>query len=175
MRKGPIIQVIKKDTNNLISSFTIHHLAFIILLLVSCKTVEPLDDVTVNLNLWNEKKIENYSFSFKRVCFCPLEYVGPNQVVVQNGKVTTVNGAAYNSSLRYGVIPTIPELLLKAKVLLPPTPEYNEPVNCLSALKTMVPFSSLTPISLPKNLEQDKTVFKSIAIAYIEVVHKANL
>ncbi|MCX6193261.1 MAG: DUF6174 domain-containing protein [Cytophagales bacterium] len=70
---------------------------------------------TTNLNLWNEKKIENYSFSFKRICFCPLEYVGPQQVVVQNGKVVTVNGAAYNSSQRYGVIPTIPELLLTIK------------------------------------------------------------
>jgi len=96
-------------------SFTIYNLAFTILLLVGCKTVEPLDDATTNLNLWNEKKIENYSFSFKRICFCPLEYVGPQQVVVQNGKVVTVNGAAYNSSQRYGVIPTIPELLLTIK------------------------------------------------------------
>ena len=83
---------------------------------LGCKTVEPLDDASANLNLWNEKKIENYSFSFKRICFCTLEYVGPNQVVVQNGKVVTVNGAAYNSSNnRYGVIPTIPELLLTIK------------------------------------------------------------
>jgi len=82
---------------------------------LGCKTVEPLDDATANLNLWNEKKVENYSFSFKRICFCPVEYVGPQQVVVQNGKVVTVNGAAYNSSLRYGVIPTIPELLLTIK------------------------------------------------------------
>jgi hypothetical protein len=81
-----------------------------------CKTVEPLDDASANLNLWNEKKIENYSFSFKRICFCTVEYVGPNQVVVQNGKVVTVNGAAYNSSNnQYGVIPTIPELLLTIK------------------------------------------------------------
>ena len=83
---------------------------------LGCKTVEPLDDASANLNLWNEKKIENYSFSFKRICFCTVEYVGPNQVVVQNGKVVTVNGAAYNSSNnRYGVIPTIPELLLTIK------------------------------------------------------------
>ncbi|MHA8094553.1 DUF6174 domain-containing protein [Aquirufa lenticrescens] len=83
---------------------------------LGCKTVEPLDDATTNLNLWNEKKVENYSFSFKRICFCPVEYVGPHQVVVQNGKVVTVNGAAYNSSNnRYGVIPTIPELLITIK------------------------------------------------------------
>ncbi len=82
---------------------------------LSCKTVEPLDDATANLNLWNEKKIENYSFSFKRICFCPVEYVGPHQVVVQNGKVVTVNGLPYNSSERYGVIPTIPELLITIK------------------------------------------------------------
>lgn len=89
---------------------------------LGCKTVEPLDDAMANLNLWNDKKIENYSFSFKRICFCPLEYVGPQQVVVQNGKVVTVNGAAYNSSLRYGVIPTIPELLLTIKSHLDKNP-----------------------------------------------------
>jgi hypothetical protein len=82
---------------------------------LGCKTVEPLDDATANLNLWNEKKLENYSFSFKRICFCPVEYVGPHQVVVQNGKVVTVNGLPYNSSERYGVIPTIPELLITIK------------------------------------------------------------
>jgi hypothetical protein len=93
-------------------SFTIYHLSLtIFLLFLGCETVQPLDDVTVNLNLWNEKKIENYSFSFKRVCFCPLEYVGPNQIVVINGKISTVNGAPYNKAERYGVIYTIPELL----------------------------------------------------------------
>jgi hypothetical protein len=89
---------------------------------LGCKTVEPLDDASANLNLWNDKKIANYSFSFKRICFCPVEYVGPHQVVVQNGKVVTVNGAAYNSSLRYGVIPTIPELLLTIKSHLDKNP-----------------------------------------------------
>jgi len=87
-----------------------------------CKTVEPLDDATTNLNLWNEKKVVNYSFSFKRVCFCPLEYVGPHQVVVQNGKVVSVNGAPYNAAERYGVIPTIPELLLTIKTHIDKNP-----------------------------------------------------
>jgi hypothetical protein len=76
-----------------------------------CETVQPLDDATTNLNLWNEKKIENYSFSFKRVCYCTLEYVGPNQIVVINGKISTVNGAPYNKAERYGALYTIPELL----------------------------------------------------------------
>ncbi len=76
-----------------------------------CETVVPLDDATTNLNLWNEKKIENYSFSLKRICFCPTEYVGPHQIVVKNGKISTVNGAPYNKAERYGVLYTIPELL----------------------------------------------------------------
>lgn len=79
--------------------------------LLGCETVQPLDEATTNLNLWNEKKIVNYSFMFKRVCFCPLEYVGPHQIVVQNGKITSVNGAPYNPAGRYGVMYTIPELL----------------------------------------------------------------
>jgi hypothetical protein len=79
--------------------------------LFGCETVQPLDDATTNLNLWNEKKIENYSFSFKRVCYCTIEYVGPNQIVVKNGKISTVNGAPYNKEERYGVLYTIPELL----------------------------------------------------------------
>ncbi len=76
-----------------------------------CETVVPLDDATTNLNLWNEKKIENDSFSLKRICFCPTEYVGPHQIVVKNGKISTVNGAPYNKAERYGVLYTIPELL----------------------------------------------------------------
>jgi hypothetical protein len=98
------------------------------LILVGCKTVEPLDDATANLNLWNEKKIVNYSFSFKRVCFCPLEYVGPHQVVVQNGKITTVNGAPYNKAERYGEIYTIPELLQVIKANLDRKP-YQKTLN----------------------------------------------
>ena len=52
------------------------------------------------------------------MCFCPLEYVGPHQIVVQNGKITTVNGAPYNAAERYGVMYTIPELLqvIKANI-----------------------------------------------------------
>ena len=76
-----------------------------------CETVVPLDDATTNLNLWKEKKVENYSFSLKRICFCPTEYVGPHQIVVKNGKISTVNGAPYNKAERYGVMYTIPELL----------------------------------------------------------------
>ncbi|MFZ9160837.1 MAG: DUF6174 domain-containing protein [Aquirufa sp.] len=98
------------------------------LILVGCKTVEPLDDATANLNLWNEKKIVNYSFSFKRVCFCPLEYVGPHQVVVQNGKVVTVNGSPYNAAERYGSIPTIPELLQIIKTNVDKNP-YQKTLN----------------------------------------------
>ena len=83
-----------------------------------CKIVESRDDATTNLNLWNKKKIVNYSFSFKRVCYCPLEYVGPHQIIVQNGKITSVNGAPYNAAERYGVMYTIPELLqvIKANI-----------------------------------------------------------
>jgi hypothetical protein len=112
----------KEQSSKWVRPFTIHHLSLIILLLVGCKTAEPLDDATTNLNLWNEKKVVNYSFSFKRVCFCPLEYVGPHQVVVQNGKVVSVNGAPYNAAERYGVIPTIPELLLTIKTHIDKNP-----------------------------------------------------
>jgi hypothetical protein len=44
--------------------------------------------------------------------------VGPHQIVVQNGKITTVNGAPYNAAERYGVMYTIPELLqvIKANI-----------------------------------------------------------
>ena len=114
------------------------YLFCIVFFLLGCETVQPLDDATTNLNLWNEKKIVNYSFSFKRVCFCPLEYVGPNQVVVQNGKVATVNGQAYNSAERYGAIPTISELLeiIKSNIDRKPVksilnfnPTYGYPTN----------------------------------------------
>ncbi len=52
------------------------------------------------------------------MCYCPLEYVGPHQIIVQNGKITSVNGAPYNAAERYGVMYTIPELLqvIKASI-----------------------------------------------------------
>ena len=112
-----------------------------------CETVQPLDDATTNLNLWNEKKIENYSFSFKRVCFCPLEYVGPNQIVVKNGKIFTVNGAPYNKEERYGVMYTIPELLqvIKANIDRKPVkqtlnfnPTYGYPTSVFFDFSKMI-------------------------------------
>jgi hypothetical protein len=112
-----------------------------------CETVEPLDDATTNLNLWNEKKIENYSFSFKRVCYCTLEYVGPNQIVVKNGKISTVNGAPYNKEERYGVMYTIPELLqvIKANIDRKPVkqtlnfnPTYGYPTSVFFDFSEMI-------------------------------------
>ncbi|MEY2760283.1 MAG: hypothetical protein RLZZ96_183 [Bacteroidota bacterium] len=112
-----------------------------------CETVQPLDDATMNLNLWNEKKIENYSFSFKRVCFCPLEYVGPHQIVVKNGKISTVNGAPYNKAERYGVLYTIPELLQvikenidkkPAKQTLNFNPTYGYPTSVFFDFSEMI-------------------------------------
>lgn len=115
--------------------------------LFGCETVQPLDDATTNLNLWNEKKIENYSFSFKRVCFCPLEYVGPHQIVVKNGKISTVNGAPYNKSEHYGVMYTIPELLQvikenidkkPAKQTLNFNPTYGYPTSVFFDFSEMI-------------------------------------
>ncbi len=112
-----------------------------------CETVQPPDDATMNLNLWNEKKIENYSFSFKRVCFCPLEYVGPHQIVVKNGKISTVNGAPYNKAERYGVLYTIPELLQvikenidkkPAKQTLNFNPTYGYPTSVFFDFSEMI-------------------------------------
>jgi hypothetical protein len=112
-----------------------------------CETVQPLDDATTNLNLWNEKKIENYSFSFKRVCYCTLEYVGPNQIVVINGKIFTVNGAPYNKEERYGVMYTIPELLqvIKANIDRKPVkqtlnfnPTYGYPTSVFFDFSEMI-------------------------------------
>jgi hypothetical protein len=115
--------------------------------LFGCETVQPLDDATTNLNLWNEKKIVNYSFSFKRVCYCPLEYVGPHQIVVQNGKISTVNGAPYNAAERYGVMYTIPELLqvIKANIDRKPVksilnfnPTYGYPTSVFFDFSEMI-------------------------------------
>jgi hypothetical protein len=112
-----------------------------------CETVVPLDDATTNLNLWNEKKIENYSFSLKRICFCPTEYVGPHQIVVKNGKISTVNGAPYNKAERYGVMYTIPELLQvikenidkkPAKQTLNFNPTYGYPTSVFFDFSEMI-------------------------------------
>jgi hypothetical protein len=54
--------------------------------------------------------------------------VGPHQVVVQNGKITMVNGAPYNAAERYGSIPTIPELLQIIKTNVDKNP-YQKTLN----------------------------------------------
>ena len=81
------------------------------------------------------------------MCFCPLEYVGPHQIVVQNGKITTVNGAPYNKAERYGVMYTIPELLqvIKANVDRKPVkqtlnfnPTYGYPTSVFFDFSEMI-------------------------------------
>ena len=54
--------------------------------------------------------------------------MGPHQVVVQNGKVVSVNGAPYNAAERYGTIPTIPELLQIIKTNVDKNP-YQKTLN----------------------------------------------
>jgi hypothetical protein len=54
--------------------------------------------------------------------------VGPHQIVVQNGKVVSVNGTPYNAAERYGTIPTIPELLQIIKTNVDKNP-YQKTLN----------------------------------------------
>jgi hypothetical protein len=73
--------------------------------------------------------------------------VGPHQIVVQKGKVVTVNGAPYNAAERYGVMYTIPELLqvIKANVDRKPVkqtlnfnPTYGYPTSVFFDFSEMI-------------------------------------
>ena len=73
--------------------------------------------------------------------------MGPNQIVVKNGKIFTVNGAPYNKEERYGVMYTIPELLqvIKANIDRKPVkqtlnfnPTYGYPTSVFFDFSEMI-------------------------------------
>lgn len=65
------------------------------LLFLGC-TKSTIDVSEEQFNNWKLQKISNYAFSLRVNCFCPLEAVGPHEVVVKNGQVSTVNGKTYD-------------------------------------------------------------------------------
>lgn len=82
--------------------------AFLIMSL-SCK--KSVDDLGLRENKvkWTNSNIANYEMVIKITCFCPAERVAPRLVKVLQGKIITIDGRPYDSTLT-GPYPTIDEL-----------------------------------------------------------------
>jgi hypothetical protein len=79
--------------------------------------------------LWKKKRISNYEMTMKISCYCIQGRVGPHHIVVENGKIKTVNNLPYDST-KTGPILTINELFDFIIVSLAKNPyrhslEYN--------------------------------------------------
>lgn len=66
------------------------------------------DPFIVNKEKWISQEIHSYTFDLTITCFCPVEFLGPNRISVQNAEIVQVNGVLYDeSNFAY---PTIDEL-----------------------------------------------------------------
>jgi hypothetical protein len=81
----------------------------ILLIFSGCK--KSVDDLglTESKVKWTNANITNYEMVIKITCFCPVERVAPRLVKVLQGKIVTINGQPYDSTVT-GPYPTINEL-----------------------------------------------------------------
>lgn len=78
-------------------------LLFLPLLLLGCTKISDANDVDSNYDKWKKLGISDYQFTLRVNCFCPIETVGPHQVVVKNNAVVSVNGSSYDPNQHYHI------------------------------------------------------------------------
>lgn len=80
------------------------------LLFLSCgkENTAGEDPFVLNKEKWISQEIDSYTFDLTISCFCPVEFLGPNRINVQNREISEVNGVPYlESNFAY---PTLDEL-----------------------------------------------------------------
>ena len=83
--------------------FLICSLLFMTLISCDSKDVVVETDLSTldkQLQLWESKGIDSYSFTQRISCFCTQEYTQPKEVVVRDGVIVSVSGVAYDSELQ---------------------------------------------------------------------------
>ncbi|MCC5615214.1 DUF6174 domain-containing protein [Nostoc sp. CHAB 5836] len=82
-----------------------------------------LRQLTINRQLWNRQKINNYRYQLSNDCFCISEFRGPLIIEVRNGRTTSITnantGKPLNSELlrelrQYSTIPKLFNLIQNA-------------------------------------------------------------
>jgi hypothetical protein len=43
-----------------------------------------------NQQLWKSRNVVNYRYTLSEECYCPLQYLGPNQIEVRDGKTESI-------------------------------------------------------------------------------------
>jgi hypothetical protein len=69
-------------------------LAFFALISTGCGSSSPVSEEAARLSrsqaLWRTSGVQHYAFTIQRSCFCPLEYVQPVRIEVENGTVRSI-------------------------------------------------------------------------------------
>lgn len=86
---------------------------FLLLVLISCdrEEVKPIQNFNSASKRWDALEIKNYDFTYQKICFCRVDYTGPFNISVVDGKVFSVNGDT-SLSARPMYIPTMDSLFL---------------------------------------------------------------
>jgi hypothetical protein len=81
----------------------------VVLLLFSCTKSGDNEDLSRNRAIWNKMNINNYEFTLRMNCYCPVEIAGPHVIKVVADTIESVNNLAYDPSTM-GYLMTIDEL-----------------------------------------------------------------
>ena len=87
--------------------FLICSLLFMTLISCDSKDVVVETDLSTldkQLQLWESKGIDSYSFTQRISCFCTQEYTQPKEVVVRDGVIVSVAGVAYDAELQQSIL-----------------------------------------------------------------------
>ena len=97
-------------------------LSFIIIFM-SCSKDEELK----GRDLWLSLDIKNYSMTQQISCYCyPEDFTMPKDILVQSGKIITINGYSPEKTIGFGSFYTIDEIFQFFDSKLSNNPDYYE-------------------------------------------------
>ena len=68
------------------------------------------DDLESARDRWEDADIDDYTFTIRRSCFCPPEYIGPYRIMVRAGRITGVMVDGRSVSAQQFQVPTVAAL-----------------------------------------------------------------
>tara|TARA_B100000902_G_scaffold22364_1_gene27016 strand:+ start:3384 stop:3812 length:429 start_codon:yes stop_codon:yes gene_type:complete len=98
-------------------------LLFFIILFMSCSKDEKLE----GRDLWLSLDIKNYSMTQQISCYCyPEDFIMPKDILVQSGKIITINGYSPEKTIGFESFYTIDEIFQFFDSKLSNNPDYYE-------------------------------------------------
>ena len=106
-------EVRRKVKRASIAKWLISGLLLAVIILASSCGSSANSELERNEKLWQSQNLTNYDFTLERQCFCPEDWRGPVNIMVRNGKVTSVtyvsNGQTASAE-KFGDVDTIEKL-----------------------------------------------------------------